>query len=138
MYWGSSWGSHEVFQPKMPYYAKMGACPMKNSGMTFTFIWNPQPCIHNSVGWTWSKVGGQHLLNMRLPQYLSHVLSWSYEVLYFTDNQLKEAVRQSSNLNLNDERCDCCFRAFVPPNSITVCSNQAIKESTCWSLLGLG
>ena len=23
---------------KMPYYAKMGACPMKNSGMTFTFM----------------------------------------------------------------------------------------------------
>ena len=30
--------AREVFQPKMPYYAKMGACPMKNSGMTFTFM----------------------------------------------------------------------------------------------------
>ena len=38
MYWGSSWGNREVFQPKMPYYAKMGACPMKNSGMTLAFM----------------------------------------------------------------------------------------------------
>ena len=30
--------AREVFQPKMPYYDKMGACPMKNSGMTFTFM----------------------------------------------------------------------------------------------------
>ena len=40
LYWGRSWGSCEVFQPKVPYYAKMGACPMKNSGMAFTFMWN--------------------------------------------------------------------------------------------------
>ena len=29
MYWGSSWGSSEVFQPNWPYYTKMGACPIK-------------------------------------------------------------------------------------------------------------
>ena len=29
LYWGSSWGSREIFLPKMPYYAKMGASPMK-------------------------------------------------------------------------------------------------------------
>ena len=29
MYSGSSKGSREVFQPKMPYYAKMGGHPMK-------------------------------------------------------------------------------------------------------------
>ena len=27
----------------------------------------PQPRIHNSAGWGWSKVGAWHLLNMRLP-----------------------------------------------------------------------
>ena len=48
MYWGSSWKSPDVFQPKIPYYAKMAECPMKNSGMNFTFIWNLEPlCIHN-------------------------------------------------------------------------------------------
>ena len=25
---------------------------------------------------------------------------------------------KSSNLNVNDERCDCCFWAFVPPRSV--------------------
>ena len=35
----------------------------------------PQTRIHNSVDWAWSRVGAYHLLNMRLPQYLSHVLS---------------------------------------------------------------
>ena len=30
--------AREVFQPKMPYYAKMGACPMKNSAMTLAFM----------------------------------------------------------------------------------------------------
>ena len=50
MYWKSSWGCGEVFQPKMPYYAKWGSCPMKNSGMTLTFMWNLQSlCIHNLV-----------------------------------------------------------------------------------------
>ena len=44
----SSWGRREVFQPKIPYCTKMDACLMKNSGMTFTFIWNLESlCIHN-------------------------------------------------------------------------------------------
>ena len=39
-------GSSEVCQPNMPYYAKMGVCPMKNSGMTFTFRWNLELLFH--------------------------------------------------------------------------------------------
>ena len=35
---GSSWEIREVFQSKLPYYAEIGACPMRNSGMTFTFM----------------------------------------------------------------------------------------------------
>ena len=34
----------------------------------FGVIVYSQPRIHNAVGWTWSRVGAQHLLNMRLPQ----------------------------------------------------------------------
>ena len=48
MCWANSWERREVFLPKMPYYAKMGACPMKNSGMIYTFMWNLESlCIHN-------------------------------------------------------------------------------------------
>ena len=64
MYWGSSRGSGEIFQPKMPYYAKMGACPTKNSRMTFRFFWNLESlCIHN-LAYTISLVGhGQVLVH---------------------------------------------------------------------------
>ena len=63
-YWGSSWGSREVFQPKMPYYAKMGACPMKNSGMTFTFMWNLESLFIHNLAYTIPLVGhGQGLVH---------------------------------------------------------------------------
>ena len=72
MYWVSSWGSREDFQPKIPYYAKMGACPMKNSGMTFTFMWNLESlCIHN-LAYTIPLVGhGQGLVH-------STCLTWDF------------------------------------------------------------
>ena len=80
---GKPWG----FSAKMPYYAKMGACPMKNSGTTFTFMWNLESlCIHNL---TYTRVGAWHLLNMS--QYLSHVLSWSPATWMWTMNDVTVA-----------------------------------------------
>ena len=64
LYWGSSWGSRETFQPKMSYYAKMGACPMKNSGMTFTFMWNLESLFIYNLAYTIPLVGhGQGLVH---------------------------------------------------------------------------
>ena len=72
MYWGSSWGNREVFQPKMPYYAKMGACPMKNSGMTITFMWNLELLSVHNLAYTFPLVGhGQELVH-------STCLTWDF------------------------------------------------------------
>ena len=72
LYWGSSWGSRKVFLPKMPYFAKMSACPMKNSEMTFIFMWNLESlCIHN-LAYTIPLVGhGQGLV-------YSTCLTWNF------------------------------------------------------------
>ena len=60
----SSRGSREAFQPKMSYYAKMGACPIKNSGMTFTFMWNLESLFIHSLAYTVPLVGhGQGLVH---------------------------------------------------------------------------
>ena len=85
LYWGSSWGSRELFQPKMPYYAKMGACSRKNSGMAFTFMWNLESlCIHN-LAYTIPLVGhGQGLVH-------STCLTWDFLNTY--DMLFHEAIR---------------------------------------------
>ena len=93
MYWASSWGSREVFQPKMPYYAKMGACPMKNSGMTFTFMWNLESlCIHN-LAYTIPLVGhGQGLVH-------STCLTWDFLNTYhmFFHEAIRVCTAQTTN-----------------------------------------
>ena len=72
MYWGSSWGSREVFQPKMPYYAKMGVCPIKNGGMTFTFMWNLEFLYIRNLAYTIPFVAhGQGLVH-------STCLTWDF------------------------------------------------------------
>ena len=72
LHWGSSWGSREVFQPKLPYYAKMGTCPMKNSGITFTFMWNLEPLFIHNPAYTIPLVGhSQGLLH-------SSCLTWDF------------------------------------------------------------
>ena len=93
MYWGGSWGSRDVFQPKMPYYAKMGACLMKNSGLTFTFIWKLESlCIHN-LAYTTQLVGhGQGLVH-------STCLTWDFLDTYrmFFNDPLSVCTTQVTN-----------------------------------------
>ena len=113
LYWGSSWESHEVFQPKMLYYSKMGTYSM-NSGMTFTYMLNQESLfIHNlafkialvghgqgfvhSTCLTWDFLITYHMFlhevlgvcTAILPHYLSHVPSWSFRGVYHTDDQLR-------------------------------------------------
>ena len=93
MYWGSSRGSREAFQPKMPYYAKTGACPMKNRGMTFTFIWNQVSlCIHK-LAYTIPLVGhGQGLVH-------STCLTWDFLNTYhmFFHEAIRVCTAQATN-----------------------------------------
>ena len=93
MYWGNSWGSREVFQPKMPYYAKMGTCPMKNSGMTFIFMCNLESlCIHN-LAYTILLVGyGQGLVH-------STCLTWDFLNTYhmFFHEGISVCTAQAAN-----------------------------------------
>ena len=93
MYWGSSWRSRQVFQPKMLYYAKMGTCPMKNSGMTFTFMWNLESlCIHN-LAYTIPLVGhGQGLVH-------STCLTWDFLNTYhmFFRETIRVCTTQATN-----------------------------------------
>ena len=93
MYWGSSWGNREVFQPKMPYYAKMGACPMKNSAMTLAFMWNLESlCIHN-FPYTISLVGhSQGLVH-------STCLTWDFLNAYhmFFHQAIRVCTAQATN-----------------------------------------
>ena len=97
MYWGSSWASREAFQPKMPYYAKMAACPMKNRGMIFTFMWNLESLFIRNLTYTSLMLGhGQRLVHHTcltwdflntwtsctctrlLPAFLSTCLTWDF------------------------------------------------------------
>ena len=85
MYWASSWGSCDVFQPKMPYYTKMGTCPMKNSGMTFTVMWNLESLCILNLAYTIPLVGhGQGLVH-------SICLTWDFLNTY--DMFFHEAIR---------------------------------------------
>ena len=92
MYWGSSRGSRVAFQPKMPYYAKTGACPMKNRGMTFIFMWNQVSlCIHN-LAYTIPLVGhGQGLVH-------STCLTWDFLNTYmFFHEAIRVCTAQATN-----------------------------------------
>ena len=89
----SSWGSREVLQPKMPYYTKMGACPMKNSGMTFKFIWNLESlCIHNLAYRISLAEHGQGLVH-------STCLIWDFLSIYhmFFHEAIRAFTAQSTN-----------------------------------------
>ena len=93
MYWGSSWGCREVFQPKMPYYDEMGASPMKSSGMTFTFMWNLEALCIQNLAYTIPLVGlGQGLVH-------STCLTWdflnTYHMLFH--QAIRVCIAQATN-----------------------------------------
>ena len=92
MYWASSW-SREVFQPKMPYYVEIDTCPMKNSGMTLTFMWNLELlCIHN-LPYTIPLVGyGQGVVH-------STCLTWDFLNTYhmFFHEAIRVCTTQATN-----------------------------------------
>ena len=93
MYWASSWGSREVFQPIMPYYTKMGACPMKNSGMTFTVMWNLESLCILNLAYTIPLVGhGQGLVH-------SICLTWDFLNTYemFFHEAIRVCTAQATN-----------------------------------------
>ena len=128
----------------MPYYSKMGACPMKSSGITFTFTWNLESlCIHN-LAYTIPLVGhGQGLVH-------STCLTWDFSNTYhmFFHEAIRVCTALVTNkgnqytsptdwiLTMND--VTVVFWTFVPPHSIMICSEQAIKTSAPWPLQSLG